>query len=303
MNDKDVLVAIISGKRPGSSKERPTENFDIKFKEVIVSNNSEGYETDLEIINIPKDFENWYKENVKTNDKSFYAPMNRTYAMKYAKMNGYRYLVQLDDNIQSLEIAYINGEKAYRTTQNNPHKEEMMQRTLEFMKVVLEETNAGIVGVNLNEASVPSNEFIRERFVYSLFMMDLERVPDLYHGDFEDDIEFRYKMKQNHVPMLKINPIRYSKISQGDKDTTGNRAAYNDAGVERGDTVAKIYGELFARGTSTRGSGTRRTGKEKFRHKMKPFKVGAMVNDWERVKQEFREMAGYFAETKEEKIW
>lgn len=297
-----VLVTIISGKRPGGVKERPTEKYHLDFDELIVSNNSDGYQTDFEIVNVPEDYGKWYKDNVKTNDKAFYAPMNRSYAMKYAREKGYRYNVQLDDNITRFEIAYAIKDRKYRTTVRNQHNDVMLQKMLEYFKAVLEETNAGIVGMDLCEASLPNGDFLRERFVYSAFMIDLERVPEYYHGDFEDDIEFRYKLQQIGVPMIKVSPFRYAKVSQSGKDLTGNRAAYEASGVERGNVVAKIYGDQFERGTSTRGSGTARGTEEKFRHRMKPFKVGITVNDSERLKQEMKNILEFFAEKRPNEV-
>lgn len=278
MLSKDkVLVTIISGKRPGGVDERPTEKYYLDFDELIVSNNSDDYYTDFEIVDVPEDYMKWYKENVKTNDKSFYAPMNRSYAMKYAREHGYRYNVQLDDNIKHLEIAYAIGDKKYRTTVNNQHNDVMLQKMLEYFKVVLEETNAGIVGMDLCEASVP-------------------------HGDFEDDIEFRYKLQQMGVPMIKVNPFRYGKVSQAGSDLTGNRAAYEASGVDRGRVVSEIYGDQFERGTSTRGSGTARGVEEKFRHRMKGFKVGITVNDVDRLKSDMKNILEFFAEKRTNEV-
>ena len=46
MNKKEVLVVEISGKRPGSKKERPTEKYDISYDKLIISNNSTDYDTE-----------------------------------------------------------------------------------------------------------------------------------------------------------------------------------------------------------------------------------------------------------------
>lgn len=301
-NNEKVLVTIISGKRPGGLEERPTEKYHIDFDELIISNNADDYYTDFEIIDVPEDYVSWYKENVKTNDKSFYAPMNRSYAMKYAREHGYRYNVQLDDNIKHLEVSYTDGDKKYRTTTRNAHNDVMLQKMLEYFRIVLQETNAGIVGMDLNEASMPNKEFIRERFVYSCFMIDLERVPEYYHGDFEDDIEFRYKLQQMGIPMLKVMPFKYGKVSQSGKDLTGNRAAYEAVGSDRGSVLATIYGDQFERGTSTRGSGTTRGTEEKFRHRMKGFKVGTTVNDFNRLKDEMKKLLIFFAEERTNEV-
>ena len=61
--NKEVLVVEISGKRPGNFKDRPTEKYDCSYDHIIISNNSDGYETEWDIVNVPKDYEEWYKAN------------------------------------------------------------------------------------------------------------------------------------------------------------------------------------------------------------------------------------------------
>lgn len=75
MSRPDVLVVEISGKRPGTSKQRPTERYDISYDHMIISNNSEGYESDWDIVNVPEDYVEWYKANVKSSDSAWYAPI------------------------------------------------------------------------------------------------------------------------------------------------------------------------------------------------------------------------------------
>ena len=82
MKRKDVLVVEISGKRPGNVKARPTENLDIKYDHLIISNNSEGYDTTWKIINVPDDYKNWYIANCKMSDSAWYAPVNRSYPVR-----------------------------------------------------------------------------------------------------------------------------------------------------------------------------------------------------------------------------
>ena len=62
-NLDDVLVVEISGKRLGGIEARPTEQFDLEFDHLIISNNSEDYATDWEIVNVPDDYVSWYKDN------------------------------------------------------------------------------------------------------------------------------------------------------------------------------------------------------------------------------------------------
>ena len=300
----DVLIAEISGKRPGTSKDRPTEKFPFEWDKVIISNNSDNYETDWSIVNVPEDYQSWYKKHAKMSDSAYYAPMNRSYAIKYARDHGYKYLVQLDDNIVQFNIRYAVDDRSYTTLASTENKERLPQDMFRYFKNVLENTNAGIVGMTLAGASLPGSDFLRERYVYSAFMLKLDVIPDYYQGDFEDDIEFRLKLKQMQIPSIQVCPFQYVKTSQGDnKDLTGNRMAYKDAGLERGKDMSQLYGDIYSRGWSSRGSGTnRKSGVKKFRHKIEPFKVGVRVSNLDGLKQGMLDILGKYATKREDRI-
>lgn len=275
--------------------QRPTEKFNFDFDKVIISNNSEGYKTDWDIVNVPESYEKWYKDHCKMSDLAYFAPMNRSYAIKYAREHGYDYLVQLDDNIVTFDIKYMyklddGTQVSYSTIAKTPHKEELPNDMFKYMVEVLQNTNVGMVGMAPDAASVPQDDWLKERYVYSAFMLDLSRVPAYFQGDFEDDIEYRLKLKQIQVPSLEIVPFHYSKTAQdkhnGKEDSSGNREAYIKAGLKRGEHMSKLYGDMYERGYSDRGSGTKRTGKVKFRHKVKSFKVGVRCKNIDRLREQ-----------------
>lgn len=299
-----VLIAEISGKRPGTVKDRPTEKFHFDWDKVIISNNSDGYKTDWPIIDVPEAYQEWYKQHAKMSDSAYYAPMNRSYAIKYAREHGYQYLVQLDDNIVSFNIRYKIGDCSYTTLVSTPHIEELPQDMFRYFVEVLDHTNAGIVGMALAGASLPGTDFLRERYVYSAFMLKLDSIPNYYQGDFEDDIEFRLKLKQMQVPSVMVCPFQYIKTAQGDnKDLTGNRMAYKDAGLKRGEHMSKLYGDIYSRGWSSRGSGVkRREGVKKFRHKVKPFKVGVRVSNFDLLKSDMSKILTKYATKRPDEI-
>lgn len=304
---KKILVAEISGKRPGDVKKRPTEKYDFgNLDKVIISNNSEGYITDWNIVNVPQSYVDYYKDKYKTNDIAYYAPMNRSYAIKYAKEHGYDYLVQLDDNIVDFNIRYRVDNKTYGTSMKQKNYREMPLAMISYMSKVLEHTNAGVVGCMPRSASVPANDWLRERYVYSFFILDLSRVPEAFQGDFEDDIEFRLKLRQNKTPMIMVCPFGYSKTAQGpnNSDLTGNRQAYVDAGLKRGETMSKLYGDVYRAGVSTRGSGNGRKEQygARFRHELKSFKVGVLVNDRDFLVEELLRVFKKFAIQKPDKL-
>ena len=312
--DKRVLVCEISGKRPGNSKQRPTETFNINYDKCIISNNSENYETDWEIINVPQDYRDWYINNIKNSDNAWYAPMNRSYAIKYAKEKGYKYLVQLDDNIQLLQIAYkidMDGNKCqyskqYRTTSTNEYKDKMFDDFIDVLINTLEQTNAGMAGFSMCSAGAPGQQIFSERYVYSFFALDLDRCPDVFQGDFEDDIEFRLKLYQMGVPSIQIVPLSYGKTGQQkNKDLTGCRAEYAKAGVKRGEHMRQLYGDIYKAGMR---NGSNRVGKKRdkenmyFKHKIKPIKLGILIKDKEKLYGKIKDILKKYASIKPDKI-
>ena len=306
-----ILIAEISGKRPGDKFKRPTERFKFDYDKVIISNNSEGYITDWPIVNVPKEYEEWYKDHCKMSDLAYFAPMNRSYAIKYAREKGYDYLIQLDDNIVTFSVKYIikpdkSTQISYATLAKTPHKEEIPNDMFRYMADVLQNTNAGMVGMTPDSASVPRDNWLNERYVYSAFMLDLNRVPAYFQGDFEDDIEYRLKLKQIQVPSLEVVPFHYAKTAQdkhnGKEDTSGNRDAYIKAGLKRGEHMSKLYGDMYERGYSDRGSGTKRTGKVKFRHKVKSFKVGVRAKNIQYLKNQLLSIFQKYATERPDKI-
>ena len=238
-----ILVVEISGKRPGTKEQRPTEKFEINYDHLVISNNSEGYTCEWEIINVPDDYRQWYINNHKNSDNAWYAPMNRSYAIKYAKEHGYEYLVQMDDNITKLEIATLVGKKGEcQKRVRILNKDGMINSFIEMFKTVLDNTNAVMVGCDMSGLSQPDKIFLAERYCYSFFMLDLKRCPEIFQGDFEDDIEYRLKCSQIGAPVVQVCPLRYSKTAQQKvKDLSGCRSEYLKAGIKRGDHMKKLY--------------------------------------------------------------
>ena len=284
--NKEVLVVEISGKRPGNEKDRPTEKYRCDYDHLIISNNSDGYETNWKIINVPKDYEEYYKQNYMVDEKAYYAPMNRSYAIKYAKEHGYKYLVQLDDNITSLRIQYKLGDKIIRGKAN---AENILNDYIKALILALESTNAGMSGCDMMGASMPSQNYLRERYCYSIFCLKLDVCPDHFQGGFEDDVEFRLKLMQRGIPTIQIVPLSYGKTGQGNnKDLTGCRKAYADVGVLRGSNMSKLYGNLYKAGMTNKdhslGNSIKREYKI-FKHKLKTFKLGIIIKNKEKKKE------------------
>lgn len=225
---------------------------------MIISNNSEGYETDWEIVNVPDDYKEWYVKNIKCSENAWYAPMNRSYAIKYAREHGYKYLVQLDDNIIRLEVATMvdvgNGIiKRYRYIDQKLKSKTCFNDFIEIQRTVLENTNAAMVGFGMSGCGVPDDSFLTERYVYSFFMLNLEVCPDIFQGDFEDDIEYRLKCAQMGLPTIQIGALKYGKTGQNkNKDLSGCRAEYARAGIKRGEHMSRLYGDIYSAKMSKR---------------------------------------------------
>lgn len=308
----DVLICEISGKRPGGVKERTTEGYPTNFPKVIISNESTGYETEWQIINVPEDYQKWYIENHKIDDKAYYAPMNRSYAIKYAKEHGYKYCIQLDDNIKLLEINYLIDEVSYKKKYNNffasGTDQYILDDLINILCTVLDNTDAGMCGMNL-AALCPTDEVLKERYVYSFFALKLDVVPEVFQGGFEDDIEYKLKLTQMGIPTLQLPFLRYSKNGVGGgkdfKDTSGCRQAYKDVGVHRGDKMRVLYGETYSAGTTNKAISTNTKAGScpgRFKHKIKPTKVGAKIYDKEKIEYSIKELLEKYAKQKEDKI-
>lgn len=296
MNRKDVLVVEISGKRPGTSKQRPTESYEINYDKLIISNNSTDYETDWEIVNVPEDYKNWYIENYKQSDNAWYAPMNRSYAIKYAKERGYKYLIQLDDNIVNINIRCKYNNKILYI--NN--KTLRFDDVIDMLVCVLENTNAGMTGCDMVSMGTPGNQFLAERYCYSLFALKLDVCPPVFQGSFEDDIEYRLKLAQMSLPCVQIIPFKYGKTGQAkNKDLSGCRAEYLKQGVKRGEQMRKLYGELYSCGMAS-GAKAGRQGQRRnqvlFKHKLKSVKVGVMIYNKKAIQDKFKEILSHYKE-------
>lgn len=298
MNRNEVLVVEISGKRQGTSKQRPTETFRIDYDHIIISNNSDGYVTEWQIVNVPEEYRQWYVENYKSSDNAWYAPMNRSYAIKYAREKGYKYLIQLDDNITNIEISYYidkNGAKyRYGVPNEQRRTTNLLNDFIEMLVLVLENTNAVMSGCNLMGIATPNYAFLKEAYCYSLFALDLQNCPPVFQGDFEDDIEYRFKCKQMNKPVVQVVPLRYGKTGQkSSNDLTGCRAEYAKQGIKRGEHMTRLYGGYYsARMTNKTASTRAKKSKENifFKHDIKPFKVGVIVYDYEPIRQKMRQM-------------
>ena len=214
--------------------------------------------------------------------------MNRSYAIKYAREHGYDYLVQLDDNIIKLAIETY-GEKDGTTIRRRVIGIDLFDDFVEMFACVLDNTNAAMVGCQLHGIGTPEEKFLIERYCYSIFMLNLSCCPDVFHGDFEDDIEYRLKCAQMGRPVVQIPCMRYGKTGQQKtKDLTGCRAEYAKKGVLRGEHMSKLYGDVYsARMTNLAHHvyAERESENVHFKHTLKTWKVGVIVYNQEPMEE------------------
>lgn len=192
----------------------------------------------------------------------------------------------------------------YSTGRDTPNKQELPNDMVDYLVEVLKYTNAGMAGMSVDGATIPRDDFIRERYAYSFFALKLDVVPDYFQGDFEDDIEFRLKLKQKNIPVVSVCPFRYGKTAQNtNNDISGNRQAYNEVGLDRGKNMSILYGDYYKAGISSRGSGTyRNKGKRQFRHELKSYKVGVKVKNFQKLKDDMTKILEKYATFKSDKL-
>jgi hypothetical protein len=149
-----------------------------------------------------------------------------------------------------------------------------------------------MVGCSLTGTSPPDDTLWREGYVYSFFMLDLERCPDVFHGDFEDDIEYRLKCAQMGLPVIQLPWLAYSKTGQGkNSDLSGCRAEYAKQGLKRGQHMVALYGDVYSCKMTHKRHQTRAVYENDalyFKHKMKPTRVGVTVKDAEAIRSHAR---------------
>lgn len=290
MKRHETLIVEISGRRPGDASARPTEHVKTRYDHLIVSNDPTGYASEWPIVKVPDDYEAWYRQTVAFST-FWQAPMNRSYAIKLARERGYRYLIQLDDNIDTLNV-FTERKMGDFSAKWQVHRSSKNAGDLfdDFCALLIEglrRSNAGMSGMQLFTCP-PSDYFCVERFCYSFFALDLSRIPDTFHGSFEDDIEFRLRLAQMGTPVIQFPFITYGKTAAGKVgDTSGCRKAYKQAGLKRGEAMVRLYGDVYS-GKIGHSVTQHKTRTKQFQHTLKPFKVGVLVRDWWRVERKAR---------------
>ena len=164
----------------------------------------------------------------------------------------------------------------------------MMNDFLDMLVLVLKNTNAVMTGCNLMGTTMPDESFLRERYCYSLFALDLKNCTSVFHGDFEDDIEYRLKCRQIGKPVVQVVPLRYGKTGQkSNKDLSGCRAEYAKQGLKRGAHMSVLYSSDYSARMTKKAHSTNAIADAEainFKHDLKTWKIGVIVYDMQPIK-------------------
>ena len=278
---KKILLSIISGKRP--DEKRLTEKWLLssglsdKYKTILFSNNSEGYNI-LEgqsLIDIPQDFRDYFEKEHKLDMFGMMAPMSRSYSDKWAIENGYDVNIQLDDNIGSLGLVNCFSKERINASSKDPETyaiifEEFITKACELI-----DTGVSKVGCELPLPPVRKPQVNFGTYPYSMFATNLHMPVPEFVGSTEDDITDSIRRSQMNMLTAKITYITYAKPSAvAGKDNTGSRAAYaalDGQKHSRGWVQEKYYPGLYSRGYSSAPTGSSHKDYEVFKHKLKPL--------------------------------
>ena len=92
--------------------------------------------------------------------------------------------------------------------------------------------------------------------------------------------------------MRGLASLRYGKTAaRRNRDATGCRQAYADAGVERGEHMRRLYGDVYSCGSGWRNASTAGPSLDEpvFRHRLGRVKVGVWIRDAEGIERAFSE--------------
>lgn len=237
-----VLVAVITGGRPALS-ERPTLRLLDRLSAagyphiewVVREDHAPDYDvSDGRPLNVyTKQFASTYARAHWRHPRARWAPdgffgafPGREHVMRSAEARGFRYVLQLDDNVTGLSCAAAGGsDYGERVADMTPDE------ALGILLGLAASTNAAMCGMQLT-AVVPEPQLrvIRPGYPYSVFVETVTpyRVP--YFGPFEDDVmhALDYALSATPVTAAVVPSLLYIKES---KSKTGMRKHYN---VERG---------------------------------------------------------------------
>lgn len=217
------------------------------------------------------------------------------------------------DNIVNLSLGYLidcgnyNKRYSHQWSASDKIADYVVDDFVDMMCTVLDNTDAGMCGMNLT-AIPPDDSVITERYVYSFFTLKLSVCPDIFQGDFEDDIEYRLKLAQMGIPCVQLGFLQYGKLPVGGgknfKDLTGCRAAYKEAGVKRGEHMRKLYGEIYSAGTTSKGISTAQKDRQegRFKHKVKIVKLGVKVKNADLINESVKALLKKYAIEHEDKF-
>lgn len=262
-----VLIAVITGNRP-RLEQRPTTRILALLEAagyanvewVVRENHAPDYEQDHRPMNVYSNaFTLTYARDHWRHPKAKWAPdafmgafAGREYVMRSAAQRGFKYVLQLDDNVKYL-VPALGGARGEELSRVSPVE------CLNVLISIAASTNAAMCGMQLSTVSpFGIKRVIRPGYPYSVFVETITpyRVP--YYGPFEDDImhALDYALSPSPVTAAVVPGLVYSKES---KPTSGGMRSHYTA--ERGLGLVQHFPKNARLVESTRTSSVADTGR------------------------------------------
>lgn len=252
----NINLYIITHGRP-KPEQRPTCDFLDKsgLKYYLVMNEKQvddyianGVDKDRIVISTDEFEEEYFKKH-KTIDVDFHGAIcNREMCSIHAKSQGKKYAMQFDDNI----IYFSLGKVATTKNTKDIYCENYMKKCIEQMINIMESTNIGFLGMNLNATPSTEKKILRTGYAYSAF---IENVTANIHwrGPFDDDVlhnlDFNTSGKYTNALLAVYG---YGKESTSN---TGMRKKYSEYVVQRAMGTSNLYPDYVGLGIRPKANG------------------------------------------------
>lgn len=252
----NINLYIITHGRP-RKEQRPTTDFldasGLKYYFVMNEKQVEDYvangvDRDRIVISTDEYEEAYFKEH-KTIDVDFHGAIcNREMCSIHARSQGKKYAMQFDDNIVSFSIGKVSTTKGTKDL----YAEKYLPKCIQQMIDIMESTNVGFLGMNLQAVPITDKSIIRTGYAYSCF---IENVTANIHwrGPFDDDVlhnlDFNTSGKYTNGIMAVYG---YGKESSSN---TGMRKKYSEYVIQRAMGTSNLYPDYVGVGIRPKANG------------------------------------------------
>lgn len=253
---KDLNLYVITHGRPRPDQ-RPTCEFldksGLNYYFVMNEKQVEDYVANgvdrNRIVISTDEFEEKYFKEHKTIDVDFHGAIcNREMCSIHAKSQGKKYAMQFDDNI----IYFSLGKVASNKKTHSIYAEKYMKKCIEQMINIMESTNIGFLGMNLNCTPSTEKNILRTGYAYSCF---IENVNANIHwrGPFDDDV--LHNLDFNTSGKYTNGVLAIYGYGKESKSNTGMRKKYSEYVVQRAMGTANLYPDYVGLGIRPKANG------------------------------------------------